>query len=193
MYGPAGAAIWCATIDAKRGLLYVATGDSYTDVVEDGSDSVIAIELATGRVRWRAQVTKSDNYLSGCTPEHPLVNCPTPLGHDFDFGASPILMKLPRGADILLAGQKSGVAYGIDPQTGRMLWSTKVGEGGPLGGIEFGMATDGNDSTSPTLMRSCLRRRASRASPRSIQATGRQLWFTPAPHLHCGWTVGSPA
>jgi polyvinyl alcohol dehydrogenase (cytochrome) len=192
MYGPAGAAIWSApTVDAKRGLLYVATGDSYTDVVEDGSDSVIAIELATGRVRWRAQVTKSDNYLSGCTPEHPLVNCPATLGHDFDFGASPILMKLPRGADILLAGQKSGVAYGIDPQTGRMLWSTKVGEGGPLGGIEFGMATDGERlyvANADAFMPSPPGKPGLAALD---PATGKQLWFTPAPHLHCGWTVGS--
>jgi polyvinyl alcohol dehydrogenase (cytochrome) len=193
MYGPAGAAIWGApTIDAGRGLLYIATGDSYTDVAEDGSDSVMAIELTSGKVRWRTQVTKADNYLSGCTPEHPLVNCPTPLGRDFDFGAPPILMTLPSGADILLAGQKSGATYGIDPATGRVLWDTKVGEGGPLGGIEFGMATDGRRlyvGNADAFMPSPPGKPGLAALD---PATGRQLWFTPAPHLPCGWTVGAP-
>jgi polyvinyl alcohol dehydrogenase (cytochrome) len=192
MYGPAGAAIWSApTIDVKRGLLYVATGDSYTDVKEDGSDSVMAIELATGRVRWRAQVTKDDNYLSGCTQEHPLVNCPTTLGHDFDFGASPILMTLPGGADILLAGQKSGLVYGIDPGSGRVLWSTRVGTGGPLGGVEFGMATDGKRlyvGNADAFMPSPPGRPGLAALD---PATGKSLWFTAAPHLPCGWTGGA--
>ena len=58
MYGPAGAAIWSApTIDSSRRLLFVATGNSYTDVKEDGSDAVIAMDLATGRIRWKTQVT----------------------------------------------------------------------------------------------------------------------------------------
>jgi len=193
MYGPAGAAIWGApTIDARRGLLYVATGDSYTDVAEDGSDSVMAMDLKTGQVRWRAQVTKADNYLSGCTSEHPLVNCPTPLGHDFDFGAPPILISLPAGGDILLAGQKSGAVYGINPSTGRLLWTTKVGEGGPLGGVEFGMATDGRRlyvGNADAFMPSPPGRPGLAAlNP----ATGKALWFTAAPHLACGWTVGAP-
>jgi polyvinyl alcohol dehydrogenase (cytochrome) len=193
MYGPAGAAIWSApTVDAKRGLLYVATGDSYTDVAEDGSDSVMAMDLATGRVRWRTQVTKADNYLSGCTPEHPLVNCPTALGHDFDFGAPPILISLAGGGDILLAGQKSGAVYGIDPATGRVLWNTQVGEGGPLGGVEFGMGTDGQRlyvANADAFMPSPPGRPGLAALD---PATGKRLWFTAAPHLPCGWTGGAP-
>ena len=192
MYGPAGAAVWSApTIDAKRGVLYLATGDSYTDVKEDGSDAIMAIDLATGQVRWRTQVTQADNYLSGCTAEHPLVNCPKPLGHDFDFGAPPILLTLPSGADILLAGQKSGMAYGIDPDSGKVLWTTKVGEGGPLGGIEWGLATEGKRlyvGVADAFMPSPPGRPGLTALD---PATGKRLWFTASPHLPCGWTAGA--
>ena len=69
MQGPAGAAIWSApTVDAKRGLVYVATGDSYTDVDTKGADAIVAIELKTGKIRWRHQVTEKDNFVMGCGP-----------------------------------------------------------------------------------------------------------------------------
>jgi polyvinyl alcohol dehydrogenase (cytochrome) len=191
MMGPAGAAIWSApTIDAKRGLLFVATGDSYTDAKEDGSDAIVAMDLVTGQVKWTTQVTSDDNYLSGCEGRA-LVNCPTPLGKDYDFGASPILMTLPSGADILLAGQKSGTVYGLDPATGHVLWRTKVGEGGPLGGVEFGMATDGKRlyvGAADAFMPSPPGRPGLVALD---PATGKTLWFTPSPHLPCGWTTGT--
>jgi len=52
LQGPAGGAIWSApTIDRKRGLVYVATGDSYTDVETKGADAIFAVEMATGKVR----------------------------------------------------------------------------------------------------------------------------------------------
>ena len=142
-YGPAGAAVWSApTIDARRRRLYFATGNSYTDALEDGSDAVIAADLASGRIVWRTQVTRGDNSLSFCAPGRPLPNCPTTLGHDYDFGASPILMTQPNGEDIVIAGQKSGTVFGLDPATGAIRWRTQVGVGGFLGGIEWGMATD---------------------------------------------------
>jgi polyvinyl alcohol dehydrogenase (cytochrome) len=192
MMGPAGAAIWSApTIDAKRGLLYVATGDSYTDVEEDGSDAILALDLASGAVKWRSQVTTGDNYLSGCETAA-MVNCPKPLGHDYDFGASPILLTLPGGADILVAGQKSGIVYGLDPASGRVLWKTKLGEGGSLGGVEFGMASDGRRlfvGNADAFMPSPPGKPGLFAID---PANGSQLWFAPSPHLACGWTKGSP-
>ncbi|MGC8074320.1 hypothetical protein ACP3W1_27545, partial [Salmonella enterica] len=46
LMGPAGAAIWSAPmVDPKRGLVYVATGDSYTDVETKGDDAVFAMEM----------------------------------------------------------------------------------------------------------------------------------------------------
>ncbi len=51
IFGPSGVGIWSApTIDAKRGLLYVGTGDNYSEPATDTSDAVIALDLATGRI-----------------------------------------------------------------------------------------------------------------------------------------------
>jgi polyvinyl alcohol dehydrogenase (cytochrome) len=145
MLGPAGAAIWSApTVDGKRGLLYVATGDSYTDAQSKGTDAVFAMDLATGVVRWSRQITADDNYLVGCTGakgESPI--CPQKVGPDHDFGSSPILRDLPGGRSVLMAGQKSGEVTAFDPDHGgAILWHVRPGYGGPLGGIEWGMAAD---------------------------------------------------
>ncbi len=143
MFGPAGGAVWSApTIDPKRGSLYVTTGDSYTEVKEDSSDAVVAMDLKTGAIKWKHQMTRDDNFLVGCPPSRPSINCPTPTGPDWDFGASAILTHLPNGKDILMAGQKSGQVYGLDPDTGATLWQTRFGKGSALGGVEWGMAAD---------------------------------------------------
>jgi polyvinyl alcohol dehydrogenase (cytochrome) len=144
MYGPAGAAVWSSpTIDPKRGVLYVATGDSYTEVEEPNSDAVEAMDLKTGKIRWAHQMTALDHFLVGCPPNRPGPNCPNPNGPDFDFGSSPILKHLASGQDMLLAGQKSGQVYGLDPADGRIVWQTRIGKGSALGGVEWGMAADG--------------------------------------------------
>jgi polyvinyl alcohol dehydrogenase (cytochrome) len=143
MYGPAGAAVWSSpTIDPRRGVLYVATGDSYTDVEEHYSDAVEAMDLKTGKIKWAHQMTELDHFLVGCPPQKPGANCPTPNGPDFDFGSSPILKHLKTGKDILLAGQKSGQVYGLNPDDGTIVWQTRVGKGSALGGVEWGMAAD---------------------------------------------------
>jgi polyvinyl alcohol dehydrogenase (cytochrome) len=192
MFGPAGGAIWSSpTIDLRRGLLFVATGDSYTDVKEDGSDSVMAMDLATGQVKWRTQVTTDDNYMSGCETA-PLANCPKKLGHDFDFGAPPVLARLAGGKDVLLAGQKSGAVYGLDPDSGHVLWKTQVGAGGALGGVEWGMASDGTRlyvGVADAFMASPPGRPGLVALD---PATGRELWRTTSPHLPCAWAGGAP-
>ena len=200
--GPAGGAIWSApTVDAKRGLVYVATGDSYTDVDTKGADAIVAIETKTGKIRWSNQVTEKDNFIVGCTDAVKPVNCPSPDGPDYDFGASPILFKLANGKDILLAGQKSGAVYGMDPDSGRSLWTTKVGGGSALGGIEWGMAADGKrlyvanadtinliDENLRPLGKSPLAVKQPPATPGLYAldpATGKVLWKTPAPVAPC--------
>jgi polyvinyl alcohol dehydrogenase (cytochrome) len=142
MQGPAGAPIWASpTVDAKRGLVYAVTGDSYTDALTGGDDAIVALEMKTGKVRWKNQVTTHDNFIMGCSGQLKGANCPAPTGPDFDFGATPILFKH-AGKEILIAGQKSGDVYGVDPDTGRTLWKTKVGDGSPLGGVEWGIGAD---------------------------------------------------
>jgi polyvinyl alcohol dehydrogenase (cytochrome) len=143
MQGPAGAPVWAApTADPTRGLVYVATGNSYTDVPTAGTDAIVAVEMKTGKVRWQTQATVGDNFIQGCFGAVKAPNCSTPTGPDFDFGATPILVGKRAASSVLIAAQKSGTVYGLDPATGRVLWHTSVGEGSPLGGIEWGVATD---------------------------------------------------
>src|ERR1700730_1762274 len=143
MQGPAGAPVWASpTVDAKRGLVYVVTGDSYTDAATEGDDAIMALDMKTGKLRWRNQVTTQDNFIVGCSGPMKVANCPSPTGPDFDFGATPV--RVVRGArEILIAAQKSGVVYGIDPASGHTLWKTQVGAGSPLGGVEWGIGADG--------------------------------------------------
>jgi len=143
-FSPAGAAIWDApTIDAQLGRVYVGTGDAYVDPATDGTDAIVAFDLATGKRVWAQQKTPDDVFNFGCVdPRH--FNCPPRPGEDVDFGSSPILQDLGNGHRILLAGQKTGVMYGLDPDhDGEELWQVRVGHGSGLGGIEWGSATDG--------------------------------------------------
>jgi polyvinyl alcohol dehydrogenase (cytochrome) len=141
-WGPSGAPIWSApTVDAKRGLLYVATGDNYSVPATSTSDAVIALDLKSGRIVWSQQVLANDAYTSACRSKG--VNCPPPNGPDFDFGSSAILVRAPNGKEILVAGQKSGVVFAFDPDAkGKILWQTRVGKGGLNGGVQWGMASD---------------------------------------------------
>lgn len=188
MFGPAGAAIWSSpTVDLKRKQIYVATGDSYTEVVEPMSDAVVALDLETGKIKWHNQVTQFDAFLVGCGGTRGGINCPLgPLGPDWDFGSSPIIKEV-GGKGIVLAGQKSGVAYGFEADTGKMIWFNKVGEGSALGGIEWGMAA------SPTALYAGVAdiNIAGGKARQGLNAldfkTGKVLWSTPAPKVTCSF------
>ena len=145
-FGPSGAPVWSSpTIDAKRGLLYIGTGENYSSPANDKSDAIIALELTTGRIRWVQQMLKGDAWNASCGREtyNNNINCPKEDGPDLDFGAPPILAKTPDGRDIILAGQKSGMIYALDPDKGgKLIWQQRAGMGGFNGGIHWGMATD---------------------------------------------------
>jgi polyvinyl alcohol dehydrogenase (cytochrome) len=143
LYGPSGAAVWSApTIDEQRQVLYVATGDNYSDPPSETSDAILAFELATGRLLWHRQVTPNDAYITSCLVGDS-TNCPESNGPDHDFGQSPILVTIRSGQRVLVAAQKSGVVHALDPdEQGKILWQTRVGKGGPLGGIMWGSAAD---------------------------------------------------
>ena len=145
LWGPAGAAIWSSpTIDTKRHLLYAATGNDYADPATSRSDAIIAFDLNTGNVRWTRQMTAHDARTIDCDfPSAMQTNCPAEHGPDFDFGSSPILVELPNHRSALIAGQKSGVIYALDPdRRGALLWQRRVGTGGSLGGVQWGSAAD---------------------------------------------------
>ena len=146
MWGPSGAPIWTSpAIDEERGVLYVGTGEATSAPAAPTTDSVLAIDLKTGAIRWRFQSTADDLFLTGCMVKHDGLNCPHE-GRllDHDFGASIVLAKRPDGHDVVLAGQKSGMLYALDPDAqGAVLWKHSFGAGSVIGGIHWGLAFDG--------------------------------------------------
>jgi len=146
-YGPSGAGVWSSpTLDASRGLMYIATGDNYSSPATPLSDAIVALEIKTGRVVWSRQTTPRDAYNSSCGTDKQ--NCPEENGPDHDFGSSAILTKLPDGRDVLLAGQKSGMVYALDPERkGEIVWQVRIASPGPnvatSVGVLWGMASDG--------------------------------------------------
>jgi len=142
-FGPSGAAVWSSpTADLKRRIIYVATGNNYSDPATQTSDAILAMNMDTGKLLWSRQFTANDLWNIGCVAEQK-DNCPDSRGDDFDFGAPPLLSRSPSGKDVLLVAQKSGFVYGLDPdQRGKTLWQKRLGHGGPLGGIQWGGTAD---------------------------------------------------
>jgi polyvinyl alcohol dehydrogenase (cytochrome) len=182
LWGPAGAGIWSApTVDPLRRALYVATGNAYSAPATPSSDAVVALDLATGAIRWTRQVTANDVYISNCRAGNP--NCPESVGPDFDFGSPPVLARA-GGRDVIVIGQKSGMAFAMDPEKkGEILWQYRAGKGSTLGGIEWGAAVDGerayfavSDVLTP--------------QPGGLHAvnlaTGMREWLAPPPPPACG-------
>ena len=149
LYEPSGVAIWSSpTIDQKRKVLYVATGNEYSGPGGPTSDAVIALDLDSGKITWVRQVTPKDVYVVGCNAQRE--NCPAEEGPDFDFGNSAILRDLPGGKSIIVIGQKSGVVWALDPdRKGTIVWQQRVGKGSALGGLEWGSAADGTTGYFP--------------------------------------------
>lgn len=144
-FGPSGAAVWSApTVDLAEHAVYVATGDNYSLPTTATSDAVLAFDSDNGKLLWSHQATAGDVYTLDCAlPVSMRTNCPPARGLDYDFGSSPVVVNLPGGGQVLLAGQKSGMMYGLDPERkGALIWQQRVGEGGPLGGVQWGFAVD---------------------------------------------------
>jgi polyvinyl alcohol dehydrogenase (cytochrome) len=145
LWGPSGAAVWSSpTVDLKSHMVYVTTGDSYSDPPALTSDAFLAFDSETGKLAWSRQMTAGDAYTVDCGgPAETHTNCPEANGPDFDFGSSPILVNLPTGRRALIAGQKSGMVHAIDPDNkGETLWQRRIGHGGSLGGVQWGSAVD---------------------------------------------------
>src|SRR6266704_571321 len=105
--------------------------------------------METGSMLWSQQMTPGDGWNFSCMSPNK-ASCPESQGEDLDFGSSPIL-KTVRGKDLLIVGQKSGVVHALDPsQLGKIVWQTRIGHGGALGGIEWGSAGDGRKGVERT-------------------------------------------
>ena len=146
IYGPAGATVWTApTFDAKKRLLYIGTGENSVNPPTTTSDAVLAVNVDTSDVVWTYQGLSGDAWNMSCGTEDK-VNCPQDAGPDYDMGSSPSLSTLANGKRVLIATQKSGVVHALDPDdNGKLLWQRQVAQGGILGGIEWGPATDGKN------------------------------------------------
>ena len=147
LWGPAGAAIWGApAIDERRGLAYVSTGDGYTAPTAAATNSVMALSLKTGKIAWTFQGSANDSWLGGCGPVNSSENCPEPTGPDYDFSSGVILKTFKGGRSLVVAGQKSGVVWALDPdRKGAVAWRAQLAHG-PVdarGEIIWGGASDG--------------------------------------------------
>jgi polyvinyl alcohol dehydrogenase (cytochrome) len=144
-YGPAGAMMWSTpVVDTKRRSLYAGTGESLSWPATDTSDSIIAYNMDSGAKRWVFQASRNDIWNSACGRRG--ANCDWPGEYwspDFDFGATSMLVKRQDGSELVIAGQKSGVVWALNPDTGQLVWSNKIGRGSAQGGIHWGMAFDG--------------------------------------------------
>ncbi|MDW3648943.1 MAG: PQQ-binding-like beta-propeller repeat protein [Bacteroidia bacterium] len=143
---PSGAPVWTSvTIDTQRNCLYVGTGENYTRPASQTSDAILAFSLTDGELLWSQQTISKDAWNGACVTLDRRANCPEDNGPDADFGATPILVKREAG-DLILAGQKSGWVYALDPDNkGAIVWKQLVGRGGMMGGIHWGMATNGEE------------------------------------------------
>jgi polyvinyl alcohol dehydrogenase (cytochrome) len=169
--GYPGNAVWGSSpaIDTKRGWVYIGTGNNY-DVpdevlqcvdeattsaeraaclpADDHFDSILALDMATGAVKWATRAIDFDAWTVGCIPFFgDGVNCPEPAGPDYDFGQAPALFTVKDGGgknlDVVGAGQKSGQYWTLRADTGAVVWVTQAGPGGTAGGLQWGSAVDG--------------------------------------------------
>lgn len=171
--GYSGNAVWGSSpaIDTKRGQVYIATGNNYSvpvDVLgcvadntgnpnaqaaclspDDHFDSILALNLKTGAIRWATRAIPYDAWTVDCIPFFgDGSNCPDPAGPDYDFGQMPALFTVKadgkgKPRDLVGAGQKSGQYWALDPDTGAVVWVTQAGPGGTGGGLQWGSAVDG--------------------------------------------------
>jgi len=220
--GYSGAAIWGSNpvVSPSLGLVFVGTGDNYaapTDpeylsCIHDGgvaaecqsaenhADSIVALSISSGSVKWaqrmedwpeNADQDGSDFWNLAC-PDH-VAGCPTPEGPDYDFGSAPNLITYAGSKTILGAGQKSGLYYAFNPETGELLWQTQVGPGSSLSGIMWGSATDGERIYVPISDVAGIRYAGGTAGSWAAldPANGKILWQVPDPYG--AWGIGPVA
>jgi polyvinyl alcohol dehydrogenase (cytochrome) len=159
--GYSGNAIWQPpAVDMASGTLYVGTGNNYEvpDSVkaclaqssmadqpacfgaDDYFDSALALDTATGRIKWSRRLQGVDVWTVACSSNPGPVSCPLPTSPDYDLsGSGPNLLP-----GLVGFGQKSGMYWALNRDNGSIVWSTVVGPGATLGGIEWGTATDGS-------------------------------------------------
>ncbi len=191
------------TLDLAKRALYITTGENYSPPATSLANAFVALSMDTGRILWSKQITPGDVWNVACiSPDRS--NCPWEPGPDANFGMAPILVQAGQGQRALIAGQKSGVVTAVDPdRNGEILWQTRIGKGGLLGGIQWGGATDGRRVYVPLSdygLTVVGRRQYGSPDPQAgggifalDVATGRVLWHAGPPTCPAGLAGCSPA
>ena len=126
--GRDGAGVFCVpAVDPDRGLLFVGTQNAYTENPAPYGDaiSIVALDAATGDVAWAFAAPPNDGE--------------TAPVDDVGLSASPHLFSVEIDGemrDLVGEGQKSGVYWALDRDTGEVIWETQVSPAGFLGGME---------------------------------------------------------
>lgn len=194
MWGPSGASIWSSpTVDSQKHAIYFGTGVNYTQPATKTSDAVVAFDIDSGKTLWSQQLIEGDVYNFGCTTQEKF-NCPENPGHNLDIGSSPMLKSLSGGKRILVVAAKSGMVFGVDPdQQGKVLWQTRVSEGGALGGVIWGGSSDDKAAYFSISDWNPAKPESGGGVVAVEIRTGKKLWTTPAPKPACLETKGCSA
>jgi polyvinyl alcohol dehydrogenase (cytochrome) len=157
------------TIDPKRQAVYVSTGNAFSAPDLGRANAVMAMDINTGKVLWVTQAMHGDVWHTGCPQGPSAAGHPPRSAHrrpgpppparggpargrpddyycpdenenpDWDFSAGTILVDQPGGRSLVLAGQKSGGVWALDPDNkGRVVWYSDISRGQIL----FGGAAD---------------------------------------------------
>lgn len=184
--GPAGASTYTPlTIDAKRGLVYASTAEEYGFTGTAGPYSVIAYDLKTGKRAWQKSLLPNPEQRARiCASKE------TDCRNLFSTGTSVLIHPLTPGKDVLVVGMKSGEVHALDPdEKGRVVWTTQVADGGDLGGVMYGLASDANNIYVPVADVDSPTGRFTGSLVALDPATGILVWRTPAPKPACSWTT----
>lgn len=200
-WGPSGAVPWSSpTLDVEKKVLYIGTGVNYSQPPTNTSDAILAFDMKSGRLLWSRQFTPGDTYNFACgAGAKDKTNCPKDPYIDSDLGNSGILRELAGHKRILVASDKSGMVYGLDPDhAGEILWKQKIAAGGANGGTMWGGASDESGAAYIGISDFTPGKPAVGGGLIALQlATGEKLWLTPAPKPAClalpGCSAAQPA
>jgi polyvinyl alcohol dehydrogenase (cytochrome) len=184
LWGPSGAGVWNApVIDAKRNSLYFGTGNNYSPPAIGDSDSIVALDMKSGKIKWVRQQTENDIWNGSCRrPDREPAVCPEADAPDFDFGSSPALVELQSKRQMLIAGNKSGMIWALDPdQRGKTIWEQQTGKGSTGGGVLWGLAVDGENVYAPNGFFDQANADASGGMTALQLSDGHAIWNAPNP------------
>lgn len=182
--GPAGGSTYTPlNIDTKRGLVYASTAEEYGFTGASGPYSVIAYDLKSGERAWQRSLMPAMKEREALCASRE-----TDCRNFFSSGTSAMLYALSEDKDLVVVGQKSGYVHALDPdQGGRLLWSTKVSEGGDLGGVMYSLAADADKIYVPISDIDSPEGKFTGTLVALQPATGEIVWRTAAPEPACNW------